>query len=70
MVQQTILEYQPVTLPFVGSSSLGVENFTHGPHEILFRGPQILDQSVESRVFPLSPLPVYHLKGSVFDWAG
>ena len=44
MVQQTILEYQPVSLLFISSSSLGVEDFTHSPHEILLRGSQIFDQ--------------------------
>ena len=62
MVQQTILEYQPVSPLFISSSSLGVEDFTHSPHEILLRGPQIFDQSVKSRIFPLSLLQIYHLE--------
>ena len=68
MVQETVLEYQPVSPLFVGSSSLGVEDLTHSPHEILLRGPQIFDQSVKSGIFPLSPLPIYHLESSVLDW--
>ena len=70
MVQQTILKYQPVSPLFIGLSSLGVEDFTHGPHEIFFGGSQIFDQSVKGRVFPLSLLPIYHLESGVFDWTG
>ena len=68
MVQPTILEYQPISSLFVGSSSLGVKDFTHSPHEILLRGPQFFDQSVKSRIFPLSLLPIYHSESSVLDW--
>ena len=68
MVQQTIFEYQPVSPLFISSSSLGVKDFTHSPHEIFLRGSQIFDQSVKGRIFPLSLLPIYHLESGVFDW--
>ena len=61
MIQQTIFEYQSFPPFFIGPGSLGIEDFAHNPHEIFFRGSQIFDESIESRVFPLGLLPAHHL---------
>ena len=55
---------------FIGLCGLGIEDLTHGPHEILLRGPQILDQGVRAGSSLWAFFPVYHLKSCVLDWTG
>ena len=69
MIQQTISEYQPIPPLLISLSSLGIEDFTHSPHEIFFRGSQVFNESIENGVLSLSFLPVHHLQSAIFDWA-